>query len=180
MRSPTRKFGLADFMITIAALGAGLAWHRTYVDGMHSGYFRSAGIMRWSRDSQLASQWTPFLVWTTAAVLIFRLRAPRPPWRRLRRQPGLIACVSALAAVLYSLVVGLYKMMELYARLLQGSLATNVAMTLENTGLVVAAAWMSLLLSGRWVAEPSWIDRAGRICGVLWIGHFLFFRFITL
>ena len=35
--------------------------------------------------------------------------------------------------------------------------------------LSVAAAWVSLALSGRWRSEPSWIDRTGRVLGVYFL-----------
>jgi hypothetical protein len=60
------------------------------------------------------------------------------------------------------------------------SLAVQFGVTLRETGLAVAAAWMALLLTGRWRAEPSWIDRAGRILGVLWIGYFIGLRLWSL
>ncbi len=34
-------------------------------------------------------------------------------------------------------------------------------------------AWVCLWLSGRWAAEPSWIDRAGRVLGLFWIAQFV-------
>ena len=34
----------------------------------------------------------------------------------------------------------------------------------------VVVAWSALVLSGRWCAEPTWIDRAGRALGLGWIG----------
>jgi hypothetical protein len=36
-------------------------------------------------------------------------------------------------------------------------------------GWTVAAIWLLLALSGRWRPEPSWIDRLGRLLGVVWI-----------
>jgi hypothetical protein len=30
-------------------------------------------------------------------------------------------------------------------------------------------AWLALGLSRKWTAEPSWIDRAGRLMGILWL-----------
>ncbi len=33
----------------------------------------------------------------------------------------------------------------------------------------VVLAWVVLAASRQWQAEPSWIDRAGRALGVLWI-----------
>jgi hypothetical protein len=38
--------------------------------------------------------------------------------------------------------------------------------------LVAAAtplAWFFLAVTRRWAAEPSWIDRLGRILGALWM-----------
>jgi hypothetical protein len=36
-------------------------------------------------------------------------------------------------------------------------------------GFAVAICWATLALGGRWRAEPSWIDRLGRIVGVAWM-----------
>ena len=36
-------------------------------------------------------------------------------------------------------------------------------------GFTVAAIWLLLGLSGRWRPEKSWIDRLGRLLGVVWI-----------
>jgi hypothetical protein len=36
-------------------------------------------------------------------------------------------------------------------------------------GCTVAAIWLLLVLSGRWRPERSWIDRLGRLLGVVWI-----------
>jgi hypothetical protein len=40
----------------------------------------------------------------------------------------------------------------------------------SRVGIAVAAAWLTLALNGRWCPERSWIDRSGRVLGVLWIG----------
>ena len=34
----------------------------------------------------------------------------------------------------------------------------------------VVVAWLALALSTKWKAEPSWIDRSGRLLGLLWAG----------
>ncbi len=39
----------------------------------------------------------------------------------------------------------------------------------RHAGLVVAGAWLALILAGAWRPEPSWIDRAGRTLGWFWI-----------
>ncbi len=33
----------------------------------------------------------------------------------------------------------------------------------------VVLVWVMLAVTRKWQAEPSWIDRAGRLLGVLWI-----------
>jgi hypothetical protein len=40
----------------------------------------------------------------------------------------------------------------------------------------VAGAWFVLLLAGWWRPEPSWIDRAGRVIGILWIVPYLLYH----
>ena len=40
---------------------------------------------------------------------------------------------------------------------------------LDLYSLAVAGAWLALALSGRWRPEPDWLDRAGRVLGLLWI-----------
>jgi hypothetical protein len=39
----------------------------------------------------------------------------------------------------------------------------------RHAGLVVAGAWLALILAGAWRPQASWIDRAGRAIGVFWI-----------
>jgi hypothetical protein len=35
--------------------------------------------------------------------------------------------------------------------------------------VTVLVAWVALGVSRKWTAETSWIDRAGRLMGILWI-----------
>ena len=37
-------------------------------------------------------------------------------------------------------------------------------------GLAVTVAWSMLALGGRWRSEPSWLDRAGCLLGLAWVG----------
>lgn len=47
-----------------------------------------------------------------------------------------------------------------------GLLVTSLA---TPCGPAVAAVWVVLAVAGRWRPERSWIDRLGRLLGVLWI-----------
>jgi hypothetical protein len=109
------------------------------------------------------------------ALLALRLRRPRPRLRRLTRQPGMVA--GAAAAVVLSIrMVNIGIMLGVYAAWVP---ETPVLAVLENygelpyipaeVGCAVAAAWVVQGLSGRWHAEPSWLDRAGRALGFFWI-----------
>ncbi len=36
--------------------------------------------------------------------------------------------------------------------------------------MAVLAAWLVLMVSGRWRREPGWIDATGVGLGIIWIG----------
>jgi hypothetical protein len=83
-----------------------------------------------------------FLYFLLPAFLILRMRRPRPPMHSLVRQPGFAACAAPVACYL----------------------------TVLPWFLVAAAtplAWFFLAVTRRWAAEPTWIDRLGRILGTL-------------
>ena len=95
----------------------------------------------------------PFLVCGTIALLVMRLREPRPPWGGLVKQPGFWGCVAPLAAIC----------------VLIGWPQYGVDVHRAVVGASVVVAWLALAISRRWRAEASWIDRAGRVVGVLWL-----------
>ena len=45
--------------------------------------------------------------------------------------------------------------------------------TVSESGGGVLVAWMTLALAGCWRADPSWIDRSGRVLGFVYITAFL-------
>jgi hypothetical protein len=47
-------------------------------------------------------------------------------------------------------------------------------------GFGVLIAWTTLALARCWQPEPSWIDRSGRVLGVVWIIAFVADRFAWL
>ena len=47
--------------------------------------------------------------------------------------------------------------------------SVTVASITYPCGYAVATVWLVLALSGRWRPEKSWIDRLGRVLGVIWI-----------
>jgi hypothetical protein len=127
----------------------------------------------------------------STALLVCRLRRPRPRGRRLWLLPGTI---TALAAALVSLQVFTQSLAGAVSRWLrslgpqshpQGSfiyfplLVSFELFSMSSWEFVAPAVgltWLVLFLGGRWRGEPSWVDRLGRALGVCWIGLFLALR----
>src|SRR5262245_60560959 len=102
-----RRFSIGDVLILIAGLAAGLALVRATSPELTPGQLRDAflsprgGWTPWHAFGLTLELGTIFLIpfvaaWTPACLLL-QLSRPRPPWRRLRRQPGFVACLIAAA-----------------------------------------------------------------------------------
>jgi hypothetical protein len=117
----------------------------------------------------------------SAAVLLLRLLAPRPPRRYLWCQPGFLACVAAVFVFAWKLVsLGALIAAELVtsgrawpSSLSYGDVVRELTVILltsrGNVGGSVLLVWLVAWASGRCRPEPSWVDRAGRVLGAVWI-----------
>jgi hypothetical protein len=200
-----RKFLLSDAIVLVAATAVGLDLVKPFSAAMTP--------VRWTPPFPFGSRFLGWIegVWVglvlashfavawTLAILGLRLRRPRAPWRRLVRQPGLVAGLM-VASVLVLRLLGFATMC---VRVLGQSNLRNVTSlggggigragggafmglpegylwfdfdhflnTMAMIGVAVGSGWVLLLVSGRWRAEPSWIDRAGRVLGWFWIAIF--------
>jgi hypothetical protein len=108
--------------------------------------FQSAGIV---------------LICMTPVFLMLRLRRPRPPWRVLLVQPGMVAALAMVFGLLW--VTGL-------VHILLPGLMDAFTMPWIAVGGSVAVAWVALVLLRRWKAERGWVDRMGRLMGAMAIG----------
>lgn len=152
-RPRCRPFGLGDAMILIVALALGLANTRPVISLIVSiGVLEGAvppGLFLFLNMVLLI-----FLFFLLPAFLILRLRRPRPPLRSIIGQPGFAACAAAVVLFLVS-----------------APLALLVPAGRVQEIIPIAAvplAWVALIATGRWAPEPSWIDRLGRVLGVMW------------
>ncbi len=182
-----RKFTILDSMILVAAVACGFALHRAASSVIASEpkwvgpipqqppvvvYLRQ--VMEWGY---------PLLVPLTLAVLVMRLRRPRPRWRRLLRQPGMAACCAAVVPIVLSLV-GLGRLIwileppepsftltsrRVYSIVVVPPIGEIFGAMECNIGLWVLGACLILILARRWRSERSAIDRLGRIVGIGWI-----------
>jgi hypothetical protein len=173
--TPRRPFTVRDALILIGALAVGLALTRAALAG------RPLDRTHWVHSVAVGlTAASPCAGAMSLALLALRLVRPRPGLRRLARQPGLVAC--AVFAV-DSILVALFAMTNrtggrfFFADamwILHGQWVLRTNYFWPQAGSAVGGAWIALALGGRWKAEPSWIDRAGRALGVYWIATYLF------
>jgi len=97
----------------------------------------------------------------TPTFFILRLRRPRPPFRVLLAQPGMVAGL----AMVFGLFWGTGTLLTLFPGRFDGFSAAPSAI-----GGAVALAWFALALSRKGKPEPGWVDRMGRILGFVAIG----------
>ncbi len=93
MSPKTRRFNLGDLMILVAAVALASMTLRELWRGLAVGngtYYWSVTPGRLLVAAALSACATPL----TLACLAFRLRRPRPTWRRLAIQPGMAALVA--------------------------------------------------------------------------------------
>jgi hypothetical protein len=106
----------------------------------------------------------PMLISLVVAFLVIRLRRPRPPLRRLRRQPGSIVLALGVFA---TFVVGLLGLVRSLSLELRPSEMLREATTLG--GMLILGSWLTLIFSGRFRCSPDWIEQVSILLGSCWI-----------
>ena len=107
----------------------------------------------------------PFLVVAAPALLLLRLRLPRPSRRRVFRQPGTAACLAVIVSGSLSVLANIRILMDRFV----ANPITDYLSRLERLGGSVLLIWLTLALAGFWRPPADWIDRSGRILGVVLI-----------
>jgi hypothetical protein len=92
------------------------------------------------------------------ALIVARLRRPRPGLRRIACQPGFVACVALCLSALI-VVDAAYFDLVLMPPLIGALLP----------GAMVLASWVALWVFRSWKPEAGWIDRLGRLVGEFWL-----------
>lgn len=177
---PRRRFDGYDAAALVAATALGLVMareiHQQYTSTMFDGGRHNPDGLRLWRYVSVPL----FAAWTLALVpLQFRGPGWRP--RLLARRPGLVAGVAVAFQVIRAgaeQATWLILHHRKWGIRLQwfgiGNEFFNIpgqfVCVADSTGFAVAAAWFALGLGRWWRPEANWIDRAGRIAGVAWIG----------
>ncbi len=198
----TRPFRISDALVLVAATGLGLAACRFWLGASKEGW---GDLWPTPPEPLLKGLWIAalgaipvssilFLNWT-AAVLLLRLRHPRPRRRLLWCQPGFLACIAAIFVVAWkSIGVGLFAATYVLtanpvqlSKINYGDLVEELASMLlisffspqangpaafapqANVGAAVLLLWLVTWASGRCRPEPSWVDRSGCVLGAIWV-----------
>jgi hypothetical protein len=117
----------------------------------------------------------PLLFTWTLAILLFRLRRPRPPLCRLARQPGFAASSGVTLVSLIFFLGAMISCLHWPSRLSFGWHCVTWYFSyifddsLAACGAAVAATWAVMALGRTLRLEASWIDRAGRFLGIAWL-----------
>jgi hypothetical protein len=191
-----RVFNVLDALVLVAAIALGLAGTRgCFQFGLNpeltrpeKGWSFRTGLGALSRGALLCQ---PLLVALVLAVLLLRIRRPRPQGRRLVLLPGTAVGISTvlgmaigtLELIARSLVFWILKGENLWrwnpdipgAPWANGPLfiwfliSQWVFSNEDRVPFALLTAWILLALSGRWRSDSSWVDRAGIILGLLWL-----------
>ncbi len=153
-----RRFRLVDGMVVIGSIAAGLALNR-----YASKYDPPPEDSPWFFLAfRLVSANLFFL---KIAVVVLSLSPPRPRLSLLVRRPGFIACLALMLSDFIDLVkISKYiifnnnRFDDIYELMIYGRGSNSVLV-----------AWGVLAIVKGWRPDSSWLDRLGRLIGILWI-----------
>jgi hypothetical protein len=192
-----RRFQMVDVIVVVAATGCGLAGCRFWmwsskIDLDNSWPAENEPLLEtiWSMALELVPIESIMLLCWTMAILLLRLRPARPRRRHLWCQPGFLACVTAIFVFAWKgLGVSLYIAGQVltanpakFSQITFGHIAYDLAFMLisfpldtqADAGAAILLIWLVTWAGGRCRPEPSWVDRAGRVLGAIWVCTALF------
>ncbi len=181
-RKPDRRFSIADVMILVPAAAVAAALLRPYMSGFARVLGYLSGAMNdpwslWRGYFWLRGPGSCVVVPWMAAMIVIRLRRPRPRRIRLASQPGFAACLAVMASLLPGLAWYASIRHRPGFRRPEGFEQTWAIIT-HWSDTAVVGSWIALALARRWRPEPTWIDRMGRVLGGYWM--FLLFGGLAL
>ncbi len=164
---------LLDLLVLIAATALGLALVRISIRGF-AARPPSRTATQTVRSITMAETYASCLLAPWSLVLLaLSLWRPKISFRRMARGPGFMACAAATAGVALYLAVCSTQVAMGRLSLEPATISRITASFATYAPLMVAGAWLSVVLGSRWRAETSWVGWAGRGLGIGWIGLFL-------
>ena len=174
--SPSRP-RLGQLMLLIAAVAIGIVGVRNCDTEMREIQIDRRNLVNWI---VLPS---PLLMSLATALMAAGLLPPRSRLSELCRRPGFTACWVTTLVMAIDAVIMFAMNPDRVINLDRFILCFSFGYfwrTTAQIGFGVLIAWTTLALAGCWRAEPSWIDRSGRVLGVVWIIAFIADRFAWL
>jgi hypothetical protein len=179
MERSQRRFTVGDLMILVAATAAALALMMVPLDQVspieivHDFFERPKGGWEVREVLNRIAQFTlwpvfPFIASWTVALLALWLRWPRHSRRRLGRQPGAMAAIVGTVAVGLATALGVVTSLTFDPDLERGFMRTSDLGSIL-AGAMILGGWIAMAVGGRWRPEPDWLDRFGRLLGVIWV-----------
>lgn len=165
------RLTLADLIILVAATAPGLVWTQFLWNDLSKKRFRGAVWSNFGLAEKIvigAEVAFPCVAMWSLAVGLLRFRRPYPRWRRVILEPGTLACVTAVGALLAN-IVAITAAAAFPGQGFRPRPALFIMFLPLQVGCAVAASWMTLVLGRQWRPVPTWIDRAGRGLGIYWI-----------
>lgn len=156
------RFNLFDGMLLVAGLAIGLYLARDFFR-VTDGFQRPSG----SREPAVILALSHVLYGVTLAALFVQLRRLHPPIWREGRRPGLAGCLAVVVGSAFQFVQA-YAINQRSSRIGLTFLAVTVTRPAVLAG-AIAAAWLALIVSGRWRPAAAWPDRLGRSVGAAWL-----------
>jgi hypothetical protein len=192
-----RAFHLSDPMVLVAVSALALGLFKAYHAAMSPLYWCPTIVPATRFTGWVNGLWGslirafPIVMTWTLAILVLRFRRPLPRSARIVRQPGFVAALVALLALVWRSIgfatlywrvgrdPGLGAWQPRHFQGLGCFVGGNPGWmlldmdhflnTMAMIGAAVAASWLLLFVSGQWRPERSWIDRLGRVIGWYWI-----------
>lgn len=177
----SRRFTIADVLILVAGVALGLGLVRAIAPDLTlRGVWEAIANPREGWSVWYAFVFTldfgsllvsPFVAGWTPACLLLQVVGPRPPWRRLRRRPGFIACLIATITIAAGFIaVAVYSGSSLGAG--REPPARYLIVLIPGSilgGCGVLWGWATMRLCGACRPSPTWRDRLGCFTGALWV-----------
>jgi hypothetical protein len=181
-RSERSRFGIAEGLILIAGVAAGLASVKALMPEFNPQRAFDAFVKlteRWSVWDAFAMfvelnllLGIPFLAAWTPSCLVVHLVKPRDSWHRLRRQPGFLACLTATAVIVPAFAasaMSAWFSIGMNTRSAPERFISVYLLTGVLAGSGVLWNWLTLWLCGVFRPRPTSKDRLGRLTGAAWL-----------
>jgi hypothetical protein len=188
MPRPTSKrpFRIVDLMTLVAATAVAFGIFRYSLPSNIA--MSTFGTAFEQRLFYWAHALTPFLALWALAVVAIAWWDGRRGNRRETRLAGVVACCAATGAIAIAVLIfcvlytaHVLEDQRLIPRIFSHPIQNHPlppfgAITLEEIGgAAVLGAWSALGASRRWRTDRTWIDRFGRLVGLVWITLFVIY-----